>query len=62
MEFKTVDSEWEKKMKELENEAEENTVVIDPVKDKEYIEKWGLDCDTDPDADIDELLQDVTKE
>lgn len=39
-------------MEETE-ELENIGVPIDPVKDKDFIEKWGLEMDIDPDADLD---------
>ena len=33
---------------------EDISVPIDPVKDKDFIEEWGLESDIDPEADLDE--------
>ncbi len=52
------DSEKERKLKELGDLEVEGKdfegVPLDFMKDKEFIEKWGIQYDIDPDDDLDE--------
>ena len=41
------------KIMEETDELENIPVPIDPVKDKDFIEEWGLEMDIDPDAGLD---------
>lgn len=51
-------SEQDKKMKELQEwEVEDMEMIevpLDMEKDKDFIEKWGIEYDIDPEADLDE--------
>lgn len=40
--------------REEPEDMEDISVPIDPVKDKDFIEEWGLESDIDPEADLDE--------
>ena len=52
MEKEAKNYEVEFDREELEG-MEDISVPIDPVKDKDFIEKWGLESDIDPEADLD---------
>ena len=41
------------KFMEETEDMENIPVPIDPVKDKDFIEEWGLEMDIDPDAGLD---------
>lgn len=54
MEIKAKNSEWEKQLKKLEMEEQDSEIVLDPVKDKAFMEEWGVSSDLDPEADLKE--------
>lgn len=43
-------------------DEEEFELILDPVEDKEFIEKWGLTGDRTPDFDVEESLNKENEE
>ena len=52
MEKEAKNYEVELDMEESED-REDIAIPLDPVKDKDFIEEWGIEWDIDPDADLD---------